>query len=127
MKLLGRILLASSAIVLAIGAWIHTAGFDRMSAGVAKSDLNPFLGRGLKVLWLQDSTIAIVLAIVFAVVVISPAAASKTVIVMLAHVSVLTAALTYYFNYHFFVVHIFLVAGIAAILGGFLWPEATKP
>ena len=127
MKLLGRILLASSAIVLAIGAWIHTAGFDRMSAGVAKSDLNPFLGRGLKVLWLQDSTIAIVLAIVFAVVAIRPAAASKPVIVLLALVAVMTAALTYYFIGNFFGGHIFLVAGIAAILGGFLWPEATKP
>src|SRR5437763_13684493 len=97
MKLLGRILLASSAIVLAIGAWIHTAGFDRMSAGVAKSDLNPFLGRGLKVLWLQDSTIAIVLAIVLAVFAIRPAAASQPVIVLLALVAGMTAAPPYYF------------------------------
>src|SRR5882724_1931377 len=125
MKLLGRILLAFSAIVLAVGAWIHTAGFNRMSAGLTKSDLNPFLGRGFKVLWLQDSTIAIVLAIVFGVVAIQPAAASKPVIVLLTIVPVITAALTYYFIGNFFGGHIFLVAGIAAILGRLLYP-ATK-
>lgn len=126
MKSLGRILLAVSAIVLAIGAWIHTAGFDRMSAGVAKSDLNPFLGRGFKVLWLQDSTIAIVLAIVFAVVAIRPAAAGKPVIVLLALVPVITAALTYYFIGNFFGGHIFLVAGVTAILGRLLYPAAKR-
>ena len=122
MKWLGRFLLAFSAILLVIGAWIHTAGFNRMSAGVAKSDLNPFLGRGLKVLWLQDSTIAIVLAIVFAVVAIRPAAASRPLIFLLALVPVITAALTYYFIGNFFGGHIFLVAGIAAILGALFYP-----
>src|SRR5438067_9293520 len=126
MKLLGRILLAFSAIVLAVGVWIHTAGFDRMSAGVAKSDLKPFLGRGFKVLWLQDSTIAIVLAIVFAIVAIRAAAASKPVVVLLALVPVITAALTYYFIGNFFGGHIFLVAGVAAALGGLLRAGETK-
>src|SRR5947199_9017988 len=74
MKLLGRILLASSAIVLAIGAWIPTAGFDGMSARVAKSDLNPFLGRGLKVFFLQASTTASVLLSVLPLLAIHPAA-----------------------------------------------------
>jgi hypothetical protein len=122
MKPLGRLLLAFSAILLAIGAWMHAAGFGRMSAGVGKSDLNPFLGKGFKVLWLQDSTIAIVLAIVFAVVALRPAAGSKPVIVLLALVPVITAALTYYFIGNFFGGHIFLVAGIAAILGALLNP-----
>jgi hypothetical protein len=126
MKLLGRILLAFSAIVLAVGAWIHTAGFDRMSAGVAKSDLSPFLGRGFKVLWLQDSTIAIVLAIVFAVVALRPAAASKPVIFVLAIVPVITAALTYYFIGTLFGGHIFLVSGVAEILGRLLYPAAKR-
>lgn len=126
MKLFARILLAFSAIVLAIGAWIHTAGFERMSAGLAKSDLNPFLGRGLKVLWLQDSTIAIVLAIVFAVVAMRPAAAKKPVIVLLALVPVITAVLTYHFIGNFFGGHIFLVAGVAAILGCLLYPVTKQ-
>jgi hypothetical protein len=120
MKLLGRILLAFSAILLAIGAWIHTAAFDKVSAAVAKSDLDAFLGKGLKVLWLQDSTIAIVLAIVFATVAIRPFAAGKTVIVLLGLVPVVTASLVYHFIGNFVAGHIFLTAGAAAILGGLL-------
>jgi hypothetical protein len=120
MKLLGRILLAFSAVLLATGSWIHTAAFDKVSASVAKSDLDAFLGKGLKVLWLQDSTIAIVLAIVFATVAIRPFAASKTVIILLGLVPVVTAALAYHFIGNFVAGHIFLTAGVAAILGGLL-------
>jgi hypothetical protein len=120
MKLLGRILLAFSAVLLATGAWIHTAAFDKVSASVAKSDIDAFLGKGLKVLWLQDSTIAIVLAIVFATVAIRPFAASKTVIVLLGLVPVVTAALAYHFIGNFVAGHIFLTAGAAAILGRLL-------
>jgi hypothetical protein len=118
MKMLGRILLAFSAILLAVGAWIHTSAFNKVSAAVAKSDLDAFVGKGLKVLWFQDSTIAIVLAIVFAIVAIRPLAVSKTVIVLLGLVPVVTAALAYHFIGNFIGGHIFLTAGVAAIVGG---------
>jgi len=117
MKLLGRILLAFSAILLAIGGWIHTSAFGKVSAAVAKSDIDAFLGKGLKVLWLQDSTIAVVLAIVFATVAIRPFAATRTVIVLLGFVPVVTAALAYHFIGNFVAGYIFLTAGLAAILG----------
>ena len=126
MKLLGRVLLAFSAIVLALGAWKHTAAFNKVSAAVAKSDLDPFVGRGFKVLWFQDSTIAIVLAIVFALVAIRPFAASKIVIVLLGLVPVITAALAYHFIGNFIGGHIFLAAGAAAILGGLLFPRRKE-
>ena len=126
MKLLGRILLAFSAIVLAVGAWIHTAGFDRMSAAVAKSDLAPFIGKGLKVLWLQDSTIAIVLAILFGVIAARPSAATRWIVVLLASIPIATAGFVYHFIGNFIGGHIFLTAGVAAILGGVLCPGATK-
>jgi hypothetical protein len=126
MKLLGRLLLAFSAILLAIGAWIHTSAFNKVSAGVAKSDLDTFLGKGLKVLWLQDSTIAIVLALVFAIVATRPFVASKTVIVLLGLVPVVTATLVYLFIGNFIAGHIFLTAGVAAILGGLLCSAATR-
>jgi hypothetical protein len=118
MRLLSRILLAFSAILLVVGAWIHTSAFGKVSAAVARSDLDAFVGNGLKVLWLQDSTIAIVLAIVFIAVAIRPVAASKTVIVLLGLVPVVTAALVYHFIGNFVGGHIFLTAGVAAILGG---------
>jgi hypothetical protein len=123
MKLLGRILLAFSAILLAIGAWIHTSAFEKVSAAVAKSDLDAFVGKGLRVLWLQDSTIAIVLAIVFATVAICPFTASKKVVVLLGLVPVITAALAYHFIGNFVGGHIFLTAGVAAILGALLCPR----
>jgi spore maturation protein SpmB len=123
MKLLGQILLVFSAILLAIGAWIHTSAFGKVSAAVAKSGIDAFIGKGLKVLWLQDSTIAMVLAIVFATVAFRPFAASKTVIVLLGLVPVITAALVYHFIGNFVGGHIFLTAGVAAILGGLLCPR----
>jgi hypothetical protein len=120
MKSLGRILLAFSAILLGIGAWIHTSAFSKVSAAVAQSDLNAFLGKGLKVLWLMDSTVQIILAIVFATVAIRPFAASKAVVVLLSLVLLATAALIYDFIGNFVGGHIFLTAGVAAILGGLL-------
>lgn len=125
MKLLGRILLTFSAILLVIGAWIHTSAFGRVSGAVAKSNIDAFVGKGLKVLWLQDSTIAIVLAIVFATVAIRPFAASKTVVVLLGLVPVVTAALVYHFIGNFVGGHIFLTAGVAAIFGGVLCRDET--
>jgi hypothetical protein len=127
MKLAARILLTFSAILLAIGAWIHTSAFEKVSAAVAKSDLNAFLGKGFKVLWLQDSTIAIVLASVFATAAIRPFAASKGVIVLLGLVPAVTATLVYHFIGNFVAGHIFLTAGIAAILGALLFPPAKGP
>jgi hypothetical protein len=126
MKLPARILLAFSAILLAFGAWIHTSAFEKVSAAVAKSDLDAFLGKGLKVLWLQDSTIAIVLASVFATAAIRPFAASKGVIVLLGLVPAVTATLVYHFIGNFVAGHIFLTAGIAAILGALLYPPAKR-
>ena len=117
MKLLSRILLAISALLLAFGAWTHSMGFHRVEFAVAKSDLMPFVANGLKVLWLQDSTIAIVLALIFAIVAVKPAAGPKWIIVVLALVPIITAGLVYHFIGNFFGGHIFLTAGIAAILG----------
>ena len=77
MKIFGRVLLAFSAIVFAFGAWIHTSAFARMSASVAKSDLPGFFGNGFRVLWLQDSALQIVFAILFALVAIRPSLATR--------------------------------------------------
>jgi hypothetical protein len=113
-KLFSRLLLAFSAIVLVGGAYLHTSGFNRMSAAVAKSDLVPFVGKGLKVLWLQDSVIAIVLGIIFGTIAARGSAAPRWIIVVLGLIPVATAG----FVYHFIGGHVFLTAGVAAILGG---------
>jgi hypothetical protein len=124
LKTLSRILLALSAILLAVGAHFHTSAFNKTASAVAESNLPAFLGNGLKVLWLQDSVITNVLAIIFAVVSIKPTAAPKWIVVVLALVPVATACLVYHFIGNFFGGHIFLIAGIAAISGMLLLPSS---
>ena len=119
-------MLAISAILLAVGAHFHTSAFGKTSATVAESNLPAFLGNGLKVLWLQDSVITNVLAIIFAIVAIKPSAAPKWILIVLAFVPIVTAGLVYHFIGNFFGGHIFLTAGIAAILGAFLTVERRR-
>jgi hypothetical protein len=126
MKSLGRLLLAFSAVLLAIGAWMHTSAFNKMSAAVARSDLIPFAAKSLRILWLEDSVVLMVLAITFAVIAAWPSAGTKLVIVLLALIPAATAALVYYFVGTFIAGHILLAAAIAAILGGFQYPTANR-
>jgi hypothetical protein len=126
MKLLSRIFLAVSAILLAVGAHFHTSAFNKTATAVAESNLPAFLGNGLKVLWLQDSVITNVLAIIFAIVAVKPTTAPKWIIIVLALVPIVTAVLVYHFIGNFFGGHIFLTAGIAAILGGLLKEQSSN-
>jgi len=121
MKPFARILLAFSAIVLAVGAYAHTSGFNKMSAAVAKSDLVPFVGKGLKVLWLQDSVIALVLAIVFGTIAARGSRVPRWIILVLALIPIATAGFVYHFIGNFIGGHLFLTAGVTAILGGLLY------
>ena len=120
MKIFGRILLAFSAIVFAVGAWIHTSAFGRMSEAVAKSDLLPFFGNGFRTLWIMDSSVQIALALVFAVVAIRPNAATRPIVILIALVPLATSVVIYYFIGNFIGGHIFLAGGLAAILGALL-------
>jgi len=126
MKTLARILLGISAILLAVGAHFHTSAFGKVTAAVAQSNLPAFLGNGLKVLWLQDSVITDVLAIIFAVVAIKPTAAPKWIIMVLALMPIITASLVYYFIGNFYGGHVFLTAGVAALLGAILKSERRQ-
>jgi hypothetical protein len=120
MKILSRILLGLSALLLAVGAHFHTRAFGKTAAAVAESNLPAFLGNGLKVLWLQDSVVTNVLAIIFAIVAISQRAAPRWIIIVLALVPIMTAGLVYYFIGNFYGGHVFLIAGLFAILGALL-------
>jgi|SRR5437667_10236142 len=126
MKVLSRILLGFSAILFAFGAYIHTSAFGRMSDAVAKSDLPAFFGNGFRTLWLQDSAIQILFAIVFAVVAIRPAAATRFVVVIIGLLPITTALFIYHFIGNFVGGHIFLAGGLAAILGALLKSENRK-
>jgi hypothetical protein len=123
MKTLSRLLFAFSAIILAFGAYVHTSAFSKVSAAVAKSDLPDFFGKGLKILWLQDSALQIIFAIVFAVLAIRLTAAPRWIVIMLALLLLSTVASVYYFIGNFIAGHLFLTAAVAAILGALLKPE----
>jgi hypothetical protein len=123
MKVFSRILLAISALVLAFGAYIHTSAFGRVSAAVAKSNLPAFFGKGFRTLWLLDSTVQIVLAIIFGFLAIRPLAASKPIVLLLGLIPATITALIYYFIGNFVGGHIFLTVAVTAILGGLLKPE----
>jgi hypothetical protein len=123
MKTLSRILFAISAVILAFGAYVHTSAFNKLSAVVAKSDLPDFFGKGFRVLWLQDSAVQIIFAIVFAVLAIRPSAAPKWIVIMLTVLLLTTVAFVYYFIGNFIAGHLFLTAAAAAILGALLKPE----
>ena len=125
MKLLSRILFALSALILAFGAYVHTSAFGKVSAAVAKSDLPDFFGKGLKVLWLQDSVLQIIFAIVFAVLAVRPTAAPRWVVIMLALLLLGTVAFVYSIIGNFIAGHLFLTAAAAAILGALLSPRAN--
>lgn len=126
MKIFPRLLLAFSAIVLAIVALMHTSCFSEISVAVAKSDLIPFVSKGLKVLYLQFSVTLIVLAVVFAAAAVRLGAVSKATILLLALVPVITAALGYYFIGNFIGSHLGLIAGVAAILGGLQYSTTNR-
>lgn len=120
MKSLSRILFAVSALILAFGAFVHTSAFGKVTAAVAKSDLPDFFGKGLKVLWLQDSALQIIFAVVFAVLAVRPTAAPKWIVIMLALLLLTTVASVYYFIGNFIAGHLFLAAAVAAIIGAAL-------
>jgi hypothetical protein len=119
-KTLSRILLAFSALLFLFGAWVHTSAFSKVSAAIAKSDLPEFFGSGFKTLWLMDSAVQIILAILFTLAAIGPSAAPRWVIVIVALIPLTTAMLAYYFLGNFIAGHLFLTAAVAAILGGLL-------
>ena len=88
-----------------------------MSDAVAKSDLPPFFGNGFRTLWLQDSALQIVFAIIFVVVAIRPVAATRFIVVVLGLLPITTAVFIYHFIGNFVGGHIFLAGGLAAVLG----------
>ena len=120
MKTLSRILLGFSALLFLFGAWVHTSAFGKVSAAIAKSDLQEFFGQGFKTLWLMDSAVQIILATFFILVAIRPPIASRWVTVLVALIPLTTAMLVYYFIGNFIAGHLFLTASVAAILGGLL-------
>jgi hypothetical protein len=122
-KRLPRLLLAFSALLLAVGGLMHARAFDKTLAAIAAAGaaLPPFYAGSFKVLWLSDSATLIILALVFAWIAARPVVAARSVVVLLALVPAATSALLYTFLGSFIPAHLLLVAAGSAVAGGLRW------
>ena len=120
MKSYARILLAFAAIILATGAFLHGSAFPKIESAIASSDLAPFAGKSLKVLWLIDSVTSLVIALVFVLVATNPASASRGVVALVALIPTTTAILIYYFIGNFIGGHVHLAAALLSFAAALL-------
>jgi hypothetical protein len=118
MKTLSRFLLALSALVLFVGSLLHGSAFNKILSAITDSNLASFAANSLKVLWLQDAAICLILAIVFGFVAARPSAATRSTIVLLALIPAATAALIYIFIGNFIGGQVMLIAALAAFVAG---------
>jgi len=109
---------------MTIGGASHAAAFNRTLAAVATSDLAPFFGGSLKLLWLADSATMFILAALFGLIASRPITATRPVVLLLALIPAATAVLVYLFLGNFFAGHILLVTAAAVFLAGLLFPGA---
>jgi len=119
-----RFLLAFSSLLMTIGGASHAAALNRTLAAVATSDLAPFYGGSLKLLWLADSATMFILAALFGLIAARPITATRPVVLLLALIPAATAVLVYLFLGNFFAGHILLVTAAAVFLAGLLFPGA---
>lgn len=126
MKSFPRILLAFSALLLAVGAWMHASAFKKISSSLADSNLVPFAANSLKTLWLADSAASILVASIFAFVAIRPSAAMRWIIVLVALIPATTAFFIYTFIGSFIGGHVLMISAIAAIAGGLQYPGSRQ-
>ena len=119
-----RFLLAFSSLLMTIGGASHAAAFNRTLAAVATSDLAPFYGGSLKLLWLADSATMFILAALFGLIAARTTTVTRPVVLLLALIPAATAVLVYTFLGNFFAGHILLVTAVAVFFAGLLFPGA---
>ena len=125
-KVLPRLLLSLSALVLAAGGMMHARAFPKTLAAVAASDLEPFYRGSLKALWLIDSATLLTLALVFAAVAARPRLVSRPVILLLAIIPAATAFFLYKFIGNFLPAHMLLGAAVGAAVAGLAWSTKSS-
>jgi hypothetical protein len=118
-----RLLAAFSASLLAFGSFMHAIAFHRTLTAVAKSDLTPFFGNSLKLLWLGDCCMMAVLSALFVLIAVRPSVATKPALIMLSLIPASTGILIYIFLGFFFAGHLLVAAGAGAFVAGWLLPS----
>jgi hypothetical protein len=120
-ELVSRILLAVSAFVFAGGGILHALAASKAFSSIDASNLAPFLGKELKMLWLADSTTLVVVALICGTLAFRPTAAARSITMLVALVPGATAVLLYTFLGGFYAGHLLMVTSalvlVAALLG----------
>lgn len=118
-----RLLLAAAAAIFAFGGAMHAAAYTAKALpSISRSNLPPFLGAEIKVLWLADSTTLIALALVLGFIAVKPTSATKAVVMLLAVVPAATTALLYIFLGPFYAGHLLLAASAMVFVAGLIMP-----
>lgn len=121
-----RLLLAFSAVLLAVGAVIHAAAFRHALAALAQSNLRPFFGNSSKALWWSDSTTLFTLALLCGLIAARPAVATRPVVILVAFIPAATAVLIYVFLGAFFAAHLLVASAAAIFIAGLLFPQGQN-
>jgi hypothetical protein len=125
---LSRIFLGLAAAILLAGAWMHTSAFYRATEAVANSDLESFFAHSLPALWLIDSVVMTVLALLFAAISFRPAVATPLAVLVLGLIPGATACLLYRFiGSGFIPAHMLAIAAALTVASAALRLRAAAP
>lgn len=120
---LSRTLLGSASLIAALGAAIHAAAFGRLRSVIAASHLPALAAGSFQGLWLSDTATLFLAAVLFLVVAVRPAAAARSVVVLIALIPAATAVLIYTFLGAFFAGHLLLLIAVLGLLGSWALPQ----
>ncbi|HEY0783392.1 MAG TPA: hypothetical protein VGE98_13115 [Thermoanaerobaculia bacterium] len=111
---LSRALLAVSAVILFLGAALHTSAFPKLAAVAASSNLPRFYAGVFQALWLIDSSLLAGLGLAFACVAARPRLAARSLIGLLALIPAAVSAILYTFLGPCPPAHLLLAASVLA-------------
>ncbi len=120
-----RLPLLLSAVLLAGGALVHTLAFQKASAIVDHSGLQPSFIGVFKGLWLADSVASIGLALALGAIALLPAMATRPLVILLALPPLGLAVVLFATMGNFVPAYVVLAAGLAALIGGLIHPNAA--
>ncbi|HEY0626433.1 MAG TPA: hypothetical protein VGD10_06835 [Allosphingosinicella sp.] len=116
----GRILLGLAALGLLAGGIVHAAAFPKAATQIGEAKLTPFLSGSFKALWLIDSMVQLLLALLLTLVLFRPAIAGRPTLVILGLVPLGTAVLITIFLGGFPAIYLLAGCALATIVGGLL-------
>ena len=115
-----RAFFITAALVLAVGAIMHAAAFQKIQEALFASNLSPLPADYLKVLWLANSATCLLVAAFFVSMAANPANANHFAALLVALIPAATAVMIYVFIGGLIGGHLLLAAALSAIAGTLL-------